>query len=78
VSNDNVDPNTRAIRSLATRRNARTGEIAALAHERHLAGERPVKLDQLERTVIVACMAVFLLATADGIGMTSVCPRSAR
>jgi hypothetical protein len=35
-----------------------------------------VKLDQLERTVIVACMAVLLLATADGIGMTSVCPRS--
>jgi hypothetical protein len=33
-----------------------------------------VKLDQLERTVIVAGMAVFLLATADGIGMTSVCP----
>jgi hypothetical protein len=35
-----------------------------------------MKLNQLERAVIVACAAVFLLATADGMEMTWVCPAS--
>jgi hypothetical protein len=32
--------------------------------------------NQLERAVVVACAAVFVLATADGMGMTWVCPAS--
>jgi hypothetical protein len=35
-----------------------------------------MKFNQLERAVVVACAAVFLLATADGMGMTWVCPAS--
>jgi len=35
-----------------------------------------MKFNQLERAVIVASAAVFLLATADGIGMTWLCPVS--
>jgi hypothetical protein len=33
-----------------------------------------MKLNQSERAVVAACAAVFLLATADGMGMTWVCP----
>ncbi len=33
-----------------------------------------MKLNQMERTVVVSCVAVFLLATADGMEMTWVCP----
>lgn len=32
-----------------------------------------MKLNQLERTVVKTCAAVFLLATADGMGMTWIC-----
>ena len=35
-----------------------------------------MKLSQLERAAVVACAAMFLLATADGMGMTWVCPAS--
>ena len=35
-----------------------------------------MKFNQLERAVIVASAAVFLLATADGMDMTWVCPVS--
>lgn len=35
-----------------------------------------MKFNQLERAVVVMSAAVFLLATADGIGMTWVCPAS--
>ena len=33
-----------------------------------------MKLNQTERAIVVSCAAIFLLATADGIGMTWVCP----
>jgi hypothetical protein len=35
-----------------------------------------MKFNQLERAVFAACAAVFLLSTADGMGMTWVCPAS--
>jgi hypothetical protein len=35
-----------------------------------------MKFNQLERALVVGCSAVFLLATADGMGMTWVCPAS--
>ena len=35
-----------------------------------------MKFNQLERAAVVGCTAVFLLATADGLGMTWVCPVS--
>jgi hypothetical protein len=35
-----------------------------------------MKFNQLERAVVITCAAVFLLATADGMGMTWVCPAS--
>lgn len=35
-----------------------------------------MKFTRLERAAVTACAAVFLLATADGLGMTWVCPVS--
>jgi hypothetical protein len=32
--------------------------------------------NQLERALVVGCSAVFLLTTADGMGMTWICPAS--
>jgi hypothetical protein len=36
-----------------------------------------MKFNQMERAVVVACAGVFLLATANGMEMTSVCPAGA-
>jgi hypothetical protein len=35
-----------------------------------------MKFNQLERVLIVSCAAVFILAAADGLNMTWVCPAS--